>query len=69
MFYSLFFIDKFTYNVLRLFNLTKLSEYKIGAAGSGRRLLDSAALPSPVTLGWSGLDVGKTSKWFLKTST
>ena len=34
-----------------------------------KRLLDSAALPSPVTVGWSGMDDRKTSKWFLKNST
>ena len=34
-----------------------------------RRLLDSEALPSPVMVGWSGMDDRKTSKWFLKWST
>ena len=32
------------------------------------KLFESAALPSPVIVGWSGMDDRKTSKWFLKTS-
>ena len=33
------------------------------------RLLDLAALPSPVTVGCSGMDDRRTFKWFLKRST
>ena len=31
--------------------------------------MDSAALPNPVTVGWSGMVDRNTSKWFLNRST